>query len=75
MRWTIETQHSTSLQVRETLREYVMELSRETAASGLPMVRPLVLQFPQDPRSPVRVETSQNLCLKQQPNERFFSRV
>lgn len=37
------------MRLRENLREYVWQLSAETAATGMPIVRPMVLQFPDDP--------------------------
>jgi len=37
------------MRLRENLREYVWQLSAETAATGMPIVRPMILQFPDDP--------------------------
>jgi alpha-glucosidase (family GH31 glycosyl hydrolase) len=37
------------MNLRENLREYVWQLSAETAATGMPIVRPMVLQWPLDP--------------------------
>ena len=34
--------------LRENLREYVWQLSAETAATGMPIVRPMTLQWPED---------------------------
>ena len=39
------------LHLREALRPYVLATSAQTAATGMPMVRPLVLSFPNDPES------------------------
>ncbi|MCO1580370.1 glycoside hydrolase family 31 protein [Crossiella sp. SN42] len=39
------------LRLRERLRPYVMEQMRTAAETGLPPMRPLFLEFPDDPRS------------------------
>lgn len=39
------------LHLREKLRPYVLATSAQTAAMGLPMIRPLALAFPNDPES------------------------
>merc|ERR1719189_3572154 len=36
--------------LREDLREYVADINREASETGHPMVRPLFLQFPDDPQ-------------------------
>ena len=52
--WTLaqDPQHYQALAdvmgLRESLRDYVAELNKETSATGLPMVRPVFLQFPED---------------------------
>lgn len=38
----------TALRLRESLRNYVAQLSAEHAATGMPLMRPLFLQFPSD---------------------------
>lgn len=38
------------MRLRENLRQYVKDANAETAATGWPMVRAMVLAFPQDPR-------------------------
>ena len=42
---------SSVMALRESLRPYVANISTEAAASGLPMLRPLVLAFPRDPNA------------------------
>ena len=37
------------MRLRENLRQYVKDTNAETAATGWPMVRAMVLAFPQDP--------------------------
>lgn len=37
------------MRLRENLREYVSQINAEAAATGMPMVRPMFLQFPNDP--------------------------
>jgi hypothetical protein len=37
------------MRLREDLREYVSQINAVAAASGLPMVRPMFLQYPADP--------------------------
>lgn len=37
------------MRLRENLRQYVKDINAETAATGWPMVRAMVLAFPQDP--------------------------
>lgn len=37
------------MRLREDLREYVSQINAVTAATGLPMVRPMFLQYPADP--------------------------
>ena len=37
------------MRLREGLRQYVKDANAETAATGWPMVRAMVLAFPQDP--------------------------
>ena len=39
----------TVMRLRENLRSYVTDINEEAAATGMPMMRPLVLQFPDDP--------------------------
>ena len=34
--------------LRESLRDYIMNISEEAALTGLPMIRPLTLSFPHD---------------------------
>jgi len=52
--WTLATepQHYlgivTAMKIRESMRNYTLSLNQETVASGLPMVRPMVLAFPND---------------------------
>jgi len=38
------------MHLREDLRGYVADINREASETGLPMVRPLFLQFPDDPQ-------------------------
>ena len=53
--WSLarDPQHYTAIrqvmELRESLRGYVAAVNRETVETGLPMVRPLFLQFPEDP--------------------------
>ena len=48
-----------TMHLRESLRGYVMSTNAATAATGLPMLRPLALAFPDDPlAADVRVEGS-----------------
>ena len=41
---------SSVMALRESLRPYISKLSVEAAATGMPMLRPLVLAFPMDPQ-------------------------
>lgn len=36
------------MRLRENLRSYVTDINAETAATGMPMIRPMFLQFPND---------------------------
>lgn len=40
---------ATVMRLRENLRSYVQDINAEAAATGMPMLRPLVLVFPSDP--------------------------
>lgn len=42
---------SSVMALRESLRPYVSQLSAEASQTGMPMLRPLVLSFPDDPSS------------------------
>ena len=36
------------MELRETLRDYVAEINNQTVMSGVPMMRPMMLEFPAD---------------------------
>jgi alpha-D-xyloside xylohydrolase len=39
---------ATVMHIRENIRPYIVEINAEAARSGMPMIRPMFLQFPND---------------------------
>ena len=52
-----------ALTLRESLRPYVLSLSAEAAATGVPIARPLALEFPTDAASATEAVAARSFML------------